>query len=85
MRRFIAVIILQFCCATTGALAQTTPAAPSCSDLHLIPAPRECTAVQAIPIRGCLDVFVMKNAEDEFAAKDVRQAVSCSYLSLLWN
>ena len=32
-------------------------------------------AVQVIPIRGCLDVFVIKNAEDEFAARDVRQTV----------
>ena len=67
---------LLFLCAGAGALAQTAAAtAPTCADLHLVPAPRECTAVQAIPISGCLDVFVIKNTEDEFAAKDVRQTV----------
>ncbi|MDR3725725.1 MAG: family 20 glycosylhydrolase [Terracidiphilus sp.] len=63
-----------FCAAS--AFGQASSAVLTCADLHLVPAPRECIAVQAIPIRGCLDVFVRKNAEDEFAAKDVRQTVS---------
>jgi len=30
-------------CAAAGAVAQTAPAAPTCADLHLVPAPRECS------------------------------------------
>ncbi len=47
-------------------------AAPSCADLRLVPAPRECTAVQAIPIGG-IGFFVTseKNAEDQFAVEDL--------------
>ncbi len=38
-------------------LAQAPPAAITCADLHLIPAPRECVSVEAIPIGG-LGFFV---------------------------
>src|ERR1035437_938621 len=37
-------------CAGVGALAQTAPTAPTCADLHLVPAPRECVAVQPVSI-----------------------------------
>ena len=73
MRRSISVFSLLILCATVGAFAQTAPAAaPSCADLHLVPAPRECTAVQAIPIGG-IGFFVTaeKNAEDQFAVEDL--------------
>ncbi len=48
------------------------PAGPSCADLHLVPAPRECVAVQAIPI-GNIGFFVStgKDAEDGFTAQDL--------------
>ncbi len=75
MRLRVAVTSLLFLCAGAGALAQTVPVAPTCADLHLVPAVRECSAVQAIPIKGCLDVYVKKDAEDEFAARDLRQTV----------
>jgi hypothetical protein len=41
--------------ASTGATASA--AAPTCADLRLVPAPRECTAVATIPI-GDLGFFV---------------------------
>lgn len=73
MRRCFVVIFLLFLCAGAGAFAQTAAAvAPSCADLHLVPAPRECTAVQAIAIGG-IGFFVTseKNAEDQFAVEDL--------------
>jgi hypothetical protein len=58
-------------CTAASALAQS-PSTPACEDLHLVPAPRECLAVQSIPIAG-LGFFVSarKNAEDAFAAEDL--------------
>ena len=73
MRRFHLAIVLVVLCAGAGALGQTAAAgAPACADLHLVPAPRECTAVQAIPIGG-IGFFVTseKNAEDQFAVEDL--------------
>jgi hypothetical protein len=69
MRRFIAVISSLSLCAGAGAFAQ---AAPACADLRLVPAPRECLAVQVIPIGG-LGFFVTadKNVEDQFAEEDL--------------
>jgi hypothetical protein len=58
-------------CVAAGALAQSA-SAPTCDDLHLIPAPRECHAVQSIPIAG-LGFFVSaeKNEDDAFTAEDL--------------
>jgi len=72
MRRSFAVFTLLFLCALAGAFAQTSPAIPSCADLHLVPAPRECTAVQTVPI-GNIGFFVTskKNAEDQFTVEDL--------------
>jgi hypothetical protein len=70
MRRSFAVFTLLILCATAGAFAQT--AAPSCADLRLVPAPRECSAVQVIPIGGIgFLVTAEKNAEDQFAVEDL--------------
>ena len=72
MRRSFAVFTLLYLCTLAGAFAQTSSAAPSCADLHLVPAPRECTAVQTIPI-GDIGFFVTaeKNAEDQFTVEDL--------------
>ena len=73
MRRYLVVIFLVILLAGAGAPAQTAAAAtPSCADLRLVPAPRECTAVQAIPIGG-IGFFVTseKNTEDQFAVEDL--------------
>ncbi|MGA3161011.1 MAG: family 20 glycosylhydrolase [Terracidiphilus sp.] len=70
MRRSIFVFSLLVLCAGAGAYAQS--AAPSCADLRLVPAPQECTAVQAIPIGGIgFLVTSEKNAEDQFAVEDL--------------
>jgi hypothetical protein len=73
MRRSFAVFTLLLSCAAAGAFAQTAPpAAPACADLRLVPAPRECSAVQAIPIGG-IGFFVTseKNTEDQFTVEDL--------------
>ena len=71
MRNHSAFASLLVLCVATGAFAQST-SAPSCDDLHLIPAPRECRAVQSIPIAGRgFFVSAEKNADDEFTAKDL--------------
>jgi hypothetical protein len=73
MRRYFVAIFLLILCAGVGAFAQTAAkAAPTCADLHLVPTPRECTAVQAIPIGGIgFLVTSEKNAEDQFAVEDL--------------
>jgi hypothetical protein len=51
MRIHSAVVSLLFLCAGAGAFAQLpAPVALTCVDLHVVPAPRECMAVEAIPI-----------------------------------
>jgi hypothetical protein len=50
--------------------------APGCADLHLVPAPRECKDVKSIRIGTAgLRVIADRNAEDEFAAKDLEEAL----------
>ena len=73
MRHSFAVSTLFLSCTVAGALAQTAPAAaPSCADLRLVPAPRECSAVQAISIGGIgFMVTAEKNTEDQFAVEDL--------------
>jgi hypothetical protein len=75
MRCYFAAVSLSLfvLCARAGAIAQTAPAAaPACADLHLVPAPRECIAVERIPIGG-VGFFVSagNDAEDGFAAEDL--------------
>lgn len=63
---FIAPVLLLSACSVA---AQNAP--PSCADLHLVPAPRECTAVASIPIGG-LGFYVTANGEDDsYAAEDL--------------
>ena len=71
MRILSVVAPLLGMCVAAGALAQSA-SAPTCDDLHLIPAPRECQAVQSIPIGGVgFFVSARKDAEDAFAAEDL--------------
>jgi hexosaminidase len=73
MRHYFAETSLLFLCAGAGAFAQTAPAAANpCAELRLVPAPRECTAVQTIPIGGIgFFVTAAKNVEDQFAVEDL--------------
>ncbi|MGB7549309.1 MAG: family 20 glycosylhydrolase [Terracidiphilus sp.] len=75
MRLRFSLASLVVLCAGFGASGQTS-AAPACADLQLVPAPGECTAVVSIPLGDSgARVSVEKNAEDEFAAKDVEEAL----------
>ena len=50
--------------------------APACADLHVVPAPRECKDVKSIRIGDAgLRVISDRNAEDEFAAKDLEESL----------
>ncbi len=75
MRLISFLVSLLFVCAGVGAVAQPV-AVPTCADLHLVPAPRECTAVKSVAI-GLAGVRVIsdRNAEDVFAAKDLEESL----------
>ncbi|MGA2806714.1 MAG: glycoside hydrolase family 20 zincin-like fold domain-containing protein, partial [Terracidiphilus sp.] len=76
MRLRLTAAFLLFACTGAGAFAQADSAAPSCADLHLVPAPRECTAVQAIPASSLAVISPTgKIAEDEFARKDLEESL----------
>ena len=56
---------------------QPTGAARTCADLHLVPAPRECSAVETVRIgEGGVSVLSGSDAEDEFAASDLQHALA---------
>jgi hypothetical protein len=75
MRLHHSFVTLLFVCFGAGAVAQTS-AAPTCADLHLVPAPRECSAVKEIPIgESGLLLSYGKNEEDSFAANDLEQTL----------
>jgi hexosaminidase len=78
MRIHYSFVTLLLLCTGTGAAGQTAKASSyTCADLHLVPAPRECTAVKVIPT-GCFFAAAEneKDKEDEFAANDLNQVVS---------
>ena len=51
--------------------------APSCADLHIVPAVRECTGVKVIPLaKSGLVVSIQPDPEDEFTASDLREFAS---------
>ena len=71
---------LRFCCASfallcsaLGATAQTP--APTCADLHIVPAVRECTDVRTVSLRSGIDLGFANNQEDEFIAENLKQAL----------
>ncbi len=69
MRLRVSLLSLLIVSAGLGALAQ---AAPTCADLHLVPAPRDCSAVDALPIGASgLVLPAEKDAATEFAVKDL--------------
>jgi hypothetical protein len=61
-------------CGGVSVAAQTVPSAvPTCTELHLVPAPRECAAVEAIPIGGVGFFVAADGEEDGFAAEDLTE------------
>jgi len=75
MRLLLPFASLCFLCAEAAVSAQSSqPVVPTCAELHLVPAPRECTAVGSIPIGG-VGFFVAtgEGEEDAFAAEDLTE------------
>jgi len=76
MRIYSALVSLLILCAGASALAQTSPVTPSCANLQLVPAPRECTAVESIRLaEPTVRLVYGRNAEDEFTAQDLEEAL----------
>ena len=49
---------------------------PTCADLHLVPAPRECKTVKSVAIGSSgIRVISERNSEDEFAGKDLEESL----------
>jgi hypothetical protein len=67
-------LISMLLCAGVESVAQTSPGVPTCAELHLVPAPRECASVEAIPIGGLGFFVAAAGAEDGFAAEDLTEA-----------
>jgi hypothetical protein len=66
MRLRFSLIFLVVMCTGVEAFAQAAPtAAPTCADLHLVPAVRECTGVMEVPIRDGVSVEVFTRDERE--------------------
>ena len=64
------------CLLALCAIASSAQSTPTCADLHLVPAPRECTAVKSVAIGSAgIRIVSGKNAEDEFAAKDLEESL----------
>ncbi len=64
------------CLFASVAIAASAQSVPTCADLHLVPAPHECTAVRSLAIGlAGLRVVSDRNAEDEFAAKDLEESL----------
>jgi hypothetical protein len=73
MRFFFALTSLLLF-AEAAVIGQNPPTAPpTCADLHLVPAPRECVSVETIPIGGVGFFVAAGGAEDSFAAEDLTE------------
>ena len=81
MRLRFALPSLILLCAAAGAAAQTAPAAPTCADLHLVPAVRECRSVVQVAIHGGMSVYFDQRNEAEI--KRAIELVSGSVSTLL--
>ncbi|HET7103996.1 MAG TPA: family 20 glycosylhydrolase [Terracidiphilus sp.] len=68
-------------CAVASAVAQT-PATPTCADLHVVPALRDCTAVASIPVKNGIRIVLGRNAEDQFTASDLADTLKSRGVSV---
>jgi len=70
---------LRFCCASFAFLCSAIVAtaqtpAPSCADLHIVPAVRECTNVKVVhSFDFGIPISTEHNPEDEFVAEDLKR------------
>jgi hypothetical protein len=70
MRLRIACASLAFLCSAFVATGQTP--APTCANLHIVPAVRECTSVAAIHVgEAGIMVLTNPNSEDRFLVEDL--------------
>ncbi len=77
MRLRLSFTLLGTLCAGVAAISQSpTPAAPTCSDLQIVPAVRECRSVDSLPI-GDSGVLIPheQDAETEFIVRDLADAL----------
>jgi hexosaminidase len=82
MRLRPAWLSLVVVCAASGALAQS-PNTPTCTDLHIVPAPRECAAVESVALnRAGINVLSETSADDEFAAADLKSTLKDQDIAL---
>jgi hypothetical protein len=78
MRLRFSLLSSIFLCAGLGAFGQTPSAVTyTCAELHLVPAPRECTAVDSLPI-GESGVVISEDesAETNFALHDLTESLT---------
>ncbi len=74
MRLCSASSFFAFLCSAFVLNAQTP--APTCADLHLVPAVRECSAVESIRVgQSGVDMGYDKTAEDEFVGRDLKESI----------
>src|SRR5271170_5727287 len=73
MRLHLFLVSILICGGVCAAAQAPMAAVPTCAELHLVPAPRECSALTAIPI-GEVGFFVAaEGAEDSFTAGDLTE------------
>ena len=80
MRLRLSLSCLVMACAAQGVFAQ--PAASGCADLHLVPAPRECKAVEKVPATALSVHLTSEDAEDRFTEKDLKGALEVAGVKL---
>lgn len=80
MRLRLSLSCLVMACAAQGVFAQ--PAASGCADLHLVPAPRECKAVEKVPATALSVRLTSEDAEDRFTEKDLKGALEVAGVKL---
>src|SRR5579863_6318580 len=74
MRLRVSCVLFLFLCSIVAAAAQTP--APTCADLHIVPAVRECRTVDSLPIGNSGLVMAHEpDAETEFIVRDLSQAL----------
>lgn len=82
MRLFFAMSCLSVLCVGVGASAQIQTA-PTCADLHLVPAVRECTAMDELPIgESGLVIPHEENVETEFTVLDLTASLKRKGVSI---
>ena len=72
-------------CLGVFAAAQKPMDTPTCADLHLVPAVRECSDVKRLTASGGIEVSTAKDKEDEFTAEDLRQTAAIGGKQLASN